>query len=85
MRTSGYKLILKRRKKKVKFGNWKSIRIDQSSLVRIVGQKEALTMGFDWVYELRLHYVREGTGLDDPEIIFSLGFICFQSIGRSAT
>lgn len=37
-----------------------------------MGQKDALTMDFDWVYELRLHYVREGAELDDPEILFSL-------------
>lgn len=71
MRTSGYKLVLKR-KKKVKFGNWKSVPIDESSLLRIVGQKGALTMDFDWVYKLRLHYMREGAELDDPEILFSL-------------
>lgn len=28
-----------------------------------MGQIDALTMDFDWVYELRLHYVREGAEL----------------------
>lgn len=37
-----------------------------------MGQKDALTMDFDWVYELRLHCVRERAELDDLEILFSL-------------
>lgn len=35
-------------------------------------QKDALTVDFAWVYELRLHYMRERTELDDPEILFSV-------------
>lgn len=35
-------------------------------------------MGFDLVYELRLHYVREGAELDDPEIVFSLVSFAFN-------
>lgn len=44
----------------------------KSSLVRIVEQKDALTVDFAWVYELRLHYMGERTELDDPEILFSV-------------
>lgn len=44
----------------------------KSSLVRIVEQKDALMVDFAWVYELRLHYMRERTELDDPEILFSV-------------
>lgn len=74
MRTSGHKLMLKR--KKVKFGNRKSVCVNQRSvcvnLVSIVEQKDALMADFGWVYELRLHYMRERTELDDPEILFSV-------------
>lgn len=33
-------------------------------------QKDVLTVDFAWVYEQRLHNIRERTELDDPEMLF---------------